>query len=124
MSKLKNVVLCVDDDQMILDSLKEILEQNDFIVYCAIDSKKGIEKYKECNPNLIIVDLMMEEITSGLDLVKDLKDLGNVSPVYMLSSMGNSLDSNIDTSDLGITGVFQKPVNPEYLIKTLNSIIQ
>jgi DNA-binding response OmpR family regulator len=117
----KYVVLYVDDDQDMLDSVRFILEKKDYIMEEATTAEKGVVRYKECNPDLVIVDLMMEEVDSGINCVKELKLLGNKAPIYMLSSVGDNLNNTINFSDLGLTGVFQKPVEPEMLLKTLKA---
>ena len=115
----KNVILCVDDDKDFLDSVRTILETNNYVVAGASSAEEGLKVYKESKPDLVIVDLMMEEIDSGTGLVKELKLLGNKAPVYMLSSAGDQLSMVTDYSTLGLDGVFQKPLQPKQLLATL-----
>lgn len=115
----KYVILCIDDDKDVLDSLGVVLESNGYEMARAITAEEGLKVYKQVNPDLIIVDLMMESVDAGKALVKELKLLNNQAPVYMLSSVGDSLASNVDFSELGLTGVFQKPININTLLSTL-----
>jgi DNA-binding response OmpR family regulator len=119
----KYVVLCVDDDPDFLDSTRIFLEANDFVVESAPSAEDGLKKYKEVNPDLVIVDLMMEEVDAGTNLAKELKLAGNTAPVYMLSSVGDQLHMNIDFSSLGLRGVFQKPLNTSQVLKTIQSAL-
>ena len=119
MQDSKHVILCVDDDPDILESLKVVLEANDYIVVTAQSAEEGLKTYRKKAPDLLIIDLMMEEIDAGTNFVKELKALGNQAPVYMLSSTGDNLNSTVDTSGLGLTGVFQKPINNEMLLAIL-----
>lgn len=112
-------ILCVDDDPDILESLRIVLESGGYQVSTAQSGEEGLARYKEWLPDLVIIDLMMEEIDSGTNLVKELKILGNRAPVYLLSSTGDNLQNAIDFSELGLTGVFQKPVNPTVLLKII-----
>ncbi len=112
----KHVILCIDDDPDILDALKIVLEANEYTVITAGSAEEGLKAYKETQPDLIISDLMMEEIDSGTNFVKELKALGNKAPIYLLSSTGDDLNRNVDAASLGFTGVFQKPVNNEQLL--------
>jgi len=84
-------------------------------------AEKGIVKYKEYAPDAIIVDMMMEEVDSGVHLAKELKFIDNKSPIFMLSSAGDNLNETIDYTELGLSGVLQKPFNPEHIIKLLKS---
>jgi len=115
----KYVVLYIDDDQDFLDSVRIVLEANDYIIETALSAEEGLKSYKNVNPDLVIVDLMMEEVDAGTGLAKDLKLLGNTVPVFMLSSVGDQLHLSIDYNELGLSGVFQKPVNFKTLLKTI-----
>ncbi len=117
----KFVILCIDDDPDILESLKVVLEANDYVVVTAPSAEEGLKVYKESRPDLLIVDLMMEEIDAGTSFVKELQALGNEAPIYMLSSTGDDLQKTIDYGELGLTGVFQKPINPAVLLALLRA---
>ncbi len=115
----KHVILCIDDDQDFLDTLRLVLETSGYVMEEAVSAETGLKQYKETKPDLIIVDLMMEEIDSGTNFVKELRLLGNTAPVYMLSSAGDQLFMVTDYTDLGLAGVFQKPIQPNVLLSTL-----
>lgn len=115
----KFVILCIDDDEDVLFSLRTVLEKNGYEMIQAFSAEEGLKVYKETNSDFIIVDLMMESVDAGKNLVKELKLLGNKAPIYMLSSVGDSLVSNIDFSELGLMGVFQKPIDSNTLLSTL-----
>ncbi len=113
------VILCIDDDKDYLYSLRMILEANDYVMEEALSAEEGLRVYKDADPDFVMVDLMMESIEAGKTFVKELRLLNNNSPVYMLSSVGDALASNIDVTELGLQGVFQKPIDPNTLLKTL-----
>jgi DNA-binding response OmpR family regulator len=115
----KHVILCVDDDQDVLTSLKLILEKNGYSMVEAYSAEEGVRVYRESKPDLVIVDLMMESVDAGRNFVKELQLLHNTAPVYMLSSVGDSLAQNVQFSDLGLTGVLQKPVDVQTLLTML-----
>lgn len=115
----RHVVLCIDDDPDFLDSLRIVIESADYLMETAESAETGIKKFKEVNPDIIIVDLMMEEVDAGTSFVKEIKALGKTPPIFLLSSVGDSLSSNTDYTQLGIDGVFQKPIKPSSLLETL-----
>jgi len=117
----KHVILCVDDDKDFLDSLKLIIEGGGYAVATASSGEEGLKKYKETKPSLIIVDLMMEEIDSGVHFVRDIHALGSTPPVYMLSSVGDNMNTNISFAELGLTGLLQKPIDPDKLLSVLKA---
>ena len=117
----KYIILCIDDDQDVRDSIRIILEKSGYIMVETLTAEEGLNVYKEVNPDFIIVDLMMEEIDAGRNFAKELKLLDNKSPVYLLSSIGDSLTLNINFSELNLQGVFQKPVDINTLLTTLKT---
>jgi DNA-binding response OmpR family regulator len=117
----KYVILTVDDDQDFLDSLRIIIESSNYIVETANSAEEGVRQYKQVHPDMVVVDLMMEEVDSGVNFVKEIKALGPTPPIYLLSSVGDSLTQSTDYSGLGLAGVLQKPVNPQMLLAALKS---
>ena len=115
----KHLILCVDDDIDLLDLLRRHLEKGGYAVETASSGEEGLAKFKQHRPDLIIVDLMMEEIDAGTNLVKELKLAGNQVPVLLLSSMGDQLNLATSYRELGLDGVLQKPVNAEALLRTI-----
>ena len=117
----KHVILLVDDDADFLDSVKIVLDSADYEVETADSAERGLEKFRETQPDLVIVDLMMEEVDAGIGFVRELRISGDKVPVYMLSSVGEQLHMSVDHSELGLAGVFQKPVDPGNLLRTIES---
>ena len=115
----KHVILCVDDDPDILSFLKIVLEAEGYIFAGAASAEEGLELYKERRPDLLIVDLMMEEVDAGTNFARELRLLDNEAPVYMLSSLGDNLNMTADHTALGLAGVFQKPLAKDTLLAVL-----
>ncbi len=119
MGKGKAVILYIDDDPDCLDGLRIVLEANGYEMVEARSAEEGLSAFRSRRPDLIIVDLMMEEVDSGTAFVKELKALGSDVPIYMLSSVGDSLSVTIDPAALGLAGVFQKPIHTATLLTVL-----
>ena len=115
----KNVILCIDDDADVLNAIRLVLENNDLTMFEASTAEEGLKVYKSENPDFIIVDMMMEVVDAGRNFVKELRLLNNKAPVYMLSSVGDSLTMNVDFAELGLDGVFQKPIDFNVLLNTI-----
>jgi len=117
----KYVILYVEDDPDFLFAMRTLLEKHGYVMVEATSAEEGAKAFQESKPDLIIVDLMMEEIDAGTSFVKELKLLGNTAPVYMLSSVGDNLSTITDYGELGLSGVFQKPLDNEMLLSVLKS---
>ena len=119
----KPLVLCVDDDPDILSYLRIVLESEGFRFAGAASAEEGLAAYKEATPDLIILDLMMEEVDSGTGFVKELKLLGSEVPIFLLSSVGDDLTLTADYSALGLAGIFQKPIDKERFLTVLRMVL-
>ncbi|MDJ0521348.1 MAG: response regulator [Planctomycetota bacterium] len=119
----KPVILYVDDDQDFLDGTRFLLEANGYVMLEALSAEDGLKIYRQHEPDLVLVDLMMEEVDAGTALVKELRALGSSVPVIMISSAGDNLSLVTDYGDLGLSGVFQKPVDPDTLLMILSQRI-
>ena len=117
----QHVILCIDDDPDILSFLKIVLEAEGYVVPQASSAEDGLKVYKETKPDLLIVDLMMEEVDAGTNFIKEIQVLGNESPIFMLSSAGDNLNMATDISALGLSGVFQKPVDRDQLLTVIRA---
>lgn len=119
MSDDKPVILCIDDDPDILAFLEIVLESEGYEYAGADTGEEGLRVYKEVNPDVVIVDLMMEEVDTGTEFARELQILGNTAPIFMLSSVGDNLSMMTDYTTLGLAGVFQKPLAREHLLTVL-----
>lgn len=118
MSDAPFVVLCVDDERDVRDGLRMILETAGYVVEEAASGEGGLEKCEEVKPDFVLADMMMESIDAGLSMAVAIKKKAGV-PVYLLSSLGDSLSEQTDPSSYGLDGALQKPVEPEVLLGIL-----
>jgi DNA-binding response OmpR family regulator len=119
----KKVVLVIDDDPAICDSVKAILDGNGFDTKVALSGKDGVEVFKETNPDVVLCDMMMEHIDEGTKVAKIVKQEKSDTPVFLLSSIGDATANNIGLSELGFNGVFQKPVNFDLLLSVIGKFV-
>jgi CheY-like chemotaxis protein len=121
MSEDKPVIMYIDDDPDYREVVRTLLENNGYEVMEAGSGEEGLQLFKTKRPDLVIVDLMMEEVDTGTSFVKELRLLGNTAPIYMLSSVGETLSLSADPTTLGLAGVFQKPINRPTLLGVLKA---
>ncbi len=124
MSDDRPVILCLDDDPDILSFLEVVLESEGYAYAGAASAEEGLRLYKEIEPDVVIVDLMMEEVDSGTEFVKELKILVSTTPIFMLSSVGDNLTLTADYTSLGLAGVFQKPLARDHLLTVLKMTLE
>jgi DNA-binding response OmpR family regulator len=115
----KATLLIIDDDADIRSSMRIMLEAAGFSVGEAGTADEGLKTAERIRPDAIIVDLMMESVDAGSRLSQTLKAQGIGGPIYLLSSAGDSVRLNVDPREMGLAGIFQKPVDHTALINTL-----
>ncbi|MGQ9662083.1 MAG: response regulator [Kiritimatiellia bacterium] len=116
------LILCIDDDREFLDSIRPIWEDGEYRMEAAYSAEgRRVRRYKAQRPDLILLDLMMEEVDAGTSFVKEVKALGNPPPILMLSSVGDNLNRLVGYTQLGVAGVLQKPLQPPRLLSTLRA---
>ena len=69
MSEGKPLILYVDDDPDYLEVMRIVLESAGYEMAQATSAEEGLQVYKKRTPDLVIVDLMMEEVDSGTRFV-------------------------------------------------------
>lgn len=121
MDAKKKTILAIDDDPDIRAALRVVLEASGYMVGEASNGEEGLKAVKRIQPDAVIVDLMMENVDSGSSVALKLKEEGFAGPVYMLSSAGDAVRYNLDARQLGLAGIFQKPIDPSTLIATLRA---
>ena len=117
----KHVILCIDDDPNFLESITSVLEEAGYLLETASSAEEALKRYDSVRPDMVLLDIMMEEIDTGLNLVKEIKALGDPSPICLLSGLGQELQRNVDQSSLGVVGTLQKPVPPDTLLNVIKS---
>lgn len=109
-------ILIVDDDQDFIDAYTVVLTKENYIVESALSSAEGLIQTKKLNPNLIILDIMMENPDSGFEFAQQLRDDNLNIPIILSSSIASASQSLFDTNSLNVKTILQKPVNFERLI--------
>jgi len=117
-------ILIIDDDPDIRSALRIVLEAAGFSVGEASSGEEGLAAAQRVGPDAVIVDLMMETVDAGSRLSQDLKARGFGGPIYLLSSAGESVRFNIDARELGLAGIFQKPLDHGVLVRTLKKTLR
>ena len=103
-------ILAIDDQQLVLLPLEKRLVELGYEVKIETSSANSLRVYDAFNPDLVIVDINMPEI-SGIEVVKYIKEVKNAhTPIMVLSGNVNDL-TIIESFDLGINDYMKKPLS-------------
>ena len=112
-------VLVVDDEKLIRDVIKEYLLLEKMNVTEAENGQEAIEKVKQDNFDIIIMDIMMPKM-DGYTACREIKKIKDV-PFIMLSARGEEYDKLIGF-DLGIDDYVTKPFSPKELVARIKAV--
>ena len=118
-------VLIVDDDPDIQESIKMVLENAGFICKGAMDREGGMKLIKKENPDLVILDVMMEEPDDGFFMAQELHAQNIRIPIIMLTSIGSVTGMKYakDNEMVMVDEFVEKPVTPDELLGKINALI-
>ena len=130
----KKKILIVDDDPDFVLATRTILESNSYECACASSAKEALENVKEIMPDLIVLDIMMEHITAGLEVVNKLRNPDRKSPYFSCSKIPILIISSIQevmkmdfseiagTQLLPVDNFLEKPVSPSTLLARIETL--
>ncbi|MHC4545937.1 MAG: response regulator [Planctomycetota bacterium] len=123
-------IVIVDDDQDIRDSLQSILEGRQYTVITAANKEEGLEKIRAENPDLIMLDVMMETWQDGFEMSRELKKHPNFkdTPILMLTGVRDQTGIDFketagDPTWLPVDGYLEKPVEPNALLAEVEKLL-
>ena len=111
-------ILLVDDDDIFRDRLAKAFARRGFDVRTAGDYEQGMTSAREDSPELAVVDLRMPG-RSGLELVRDLREVDAATRVVVLTGYG-SIATAIEAVKLGAAHYLPKPADAEDIIQAFN----
>lgn len=116
-----NKIVIIDDHQLFLYGLKLTLENEDYLVTTFDSPIKALSEIKTINPDLILLDLGMSEM-SGIKVVEALFKDKIIIPVVILSASENYCDI-YQVLQTGAMGFIPKSLSPQELIEALNNVL-
>ena len=119
-------ILVVDDDPDITFAVYLFLRKEGFEVQSAASRAEGMNAIASYKPDLLILDVMMEQPDDGIAMAQELRRTGQKLPIVMLTSVGKVTGMHFDKdSDLvPVDAFFEKPVRPEELLRKLQELLK
>ena len=115
-------ILCMDDEQGILDLLTFELTSHGYQVVTAHDGEEGIEKFKEGKFNIVISDIKMPKL-SGLDVLPVLKNIDPNVEIIMTTGFG-TIDMAVESIKNGAYDFISKPYNLDELYSRIEKALE
>lgn len=112
-------ILIVDDEEGIRKVIKEYCDNENYETDEAENGKKALDKLKNNNYDILVLDIMMPEM-DGFSMLKELPEDKKI-PTIVLSARGEEYDK-LSGFDLGIDDYVTKPFSPKELIARIKAI--
>ncbi|PWJ39318.1 response regulator transcription factor [Sediminitomix flava] len=124
MDNKKYKVLVVDDEPDIVEILTYNLNAEGYDVYSASNGKKGVDKAKEIQPDLVLMDIMMP-VMDGVEACRRIKEIPQTSKAYIIFLTARAEEySEIAAFDVGGDDYIVKPVKPRALMKRIKTVLE
>lgn len=101
-------VLVVDDEKLIVKGIRFSLEQDGMEVDCAYDGEEALQKIKEKEYDIILLDVMLPKLT-GFEVCQQVREFSGV-PIVMLTAKGEDMDKILGL-EYGADDYITKPFN-------------
>lgn len=126
-----NLILLVDDDRNFVTTTKRVLKSSGFRVVTAHNSSQCYAQLKKHEPDLIILDIMLEKTGTGFEICRNVKQNAKTRsiPVIMLSAIDKAYpfkfsSASGDENWLPADEFLNKPIDAEDLILHIKRLLK
>lgn len=122
-------VLLIDDDRDLVESNRIVLESGGHQVSVAYTGQDAWNLLRDASPDIVILDVMMEEFTSGFEVARDMGIKYPKIPIIILTSVREHMNMDWRYSEekdqnwLPIHRFLEKPVLPSTLCEEIASTL-
>ncbi|WP_405826040.1 response regulator transcription factor [Streptomyces sp. NBC_00838] len=114
-------LLLVEDDDVIRNTVRMLLERYGFTVSTADDGLTGLEMFRETDPDLLLLDVMLPDL-DGIGLCRRVREL-SLAPILMMSARGDALDV-VAGLEAGADDYVVKPCESAVLVARIRSLLR
>jgi len=117
-------ILVIEDDPASLELLKYLLERAGYEVYVASDGAAGLQAALQINPDLVLCDLQMPQLT-GFEVLERLRadSRWRASPVVAVTAYSMRGDSDAALA-AGFTDYLTKPIDPDTFLDEIARFLE
>ncbi|MBW1674892.1 MAG: response regulator [Deltaproteobacteria bacterium] len=115
-------ILVIDDEPVILNSCRKVLEEDGFDVYLVPSADEALKAMKKEVFNLLLVDVKMPK-HDGIYLMQKVKEKWPDVPIIVMSGYPTP-DTITDGAKMGADAFIAKPFTPDELLETIRQVIQ
>ncbi len=114
-------ILVIDDEREICESIKMILEYEDYLFDSATDSIEGLDKIESGDFDVVLLDIQMPNL-NGFEVLNRIKEKNLELNVIMISAF-SSLENAVKATKLGAFDFIEKPIDREKLLLSIRNAL-
>ncbi len=119
-------ILVVDDDPDITETIRLVLEKAGHKVSSASNQRDGLQATEKFKPDLLLLDVMMEEPDDGIAMARELRRRGFKKPILMLTSLGSVTGLSFGRHEdvVPVDDFQEKPIAPAKLLERAGALLK
>jgi DNA-binding NtrC family response regulator len=114
----KKKALVIDDEQIVLDSVSQILIDENYEVDVSLSGREGLDWAIERPYDIVLTDIRMPDI-GGMRVLRDVKRIKPSLPVVIITGYATT-KSAVQAMKLGAADYIEKPFEPEQLLDSVS----
>jgi CheY-like chemotaxis protein len=122
----KKKVLLVDDDEIFVDAVSAILEKR-YRIETAANGTEALQKVQESPPDLIVLDVMMDHLSEGIDVARRLRKNPETEriPIIMLTAVDQVYNVRMEAGQSWVPcdRYLEKPVSAKDLLAVVEELV-
>jgi DNA-binding NtrC family response regulator len=118
----KKVILIVEDDPNVGESIRLLLKKRGFSILLASNGKEALHLFRQENVDLVITDLVMPKM-DGIELLEAVKGLKPETEVIVISAQG-TIEKAVQAMKLGAFDFIEKPINPRVIFLVVERALE
>jgi DNA-binding response OmpR family regulator len=118
------MILCIEDEQEMIDLIRLILSRRGFEIRGANGGKEGLEIIRNEHPDLVLLDLMMPEM-DGWEVYQHMKadEATKNIPVIVVTAKAQSIDKVLGLHIAKVDDYIAKPFSPQELLTSVDTVL-
>ena len=123
-TKKTRTVLCIEDEQEMIDLIRLILSRRGFEVLGANGGRQGLEMVRKEHPDLVLLDLMMPDM-DGWEVYQQMKadNATKDIPVVIVTAKAQSIDKVLGLHIAKVDDYVAKPFSPQELLTSIETVL-
>ena len=114
-------ILVADDDKNICELIGLYLQKDGYEPIFAYDGEEAVEKFKEVQPSLVVLDLMLPKL-DGYGVCREIRQISKI-PIIMLTARGETFDKVLGL-EMGADDYMVKPFDGKELVARIKAVMR